>query len=91
MVSTIKKSGTLPNRRHPWNERNQGRCHRITSPSIKDTKGNKNKDQIVAGIREIKDNENKFKEKLDDFSKNFVSNGAEITAKMVNDELDTKT
>jgi hypothetical protein len=51
----------------------------------------KNKDQIIAGIRKIKNNENKFQEQLDDFSKNFVSNGAETTAKIVNHELDTKT
>jgi UDP:flavonoid glycosyltransferase YjiC (YdhE family) len=51
----------------------------------------KNKVQVIAGIREIKNHENQFQEQLDDFSKNFVSNGAEITAKMVNDELDTKT
>jgi UDP:flavonoid glycosyltransferase YjiC (YdhE family) len=51
----------------------------------------KNKDQMIAGIRKIKNNENKFQEQLDDFSKNFVSNGAETTAKIVNDELDTKT
>ena len=51
----------------------------------------KNKDQIVAGIRKIKNNENKFQEQLDDFSKNFISNGAETTAKIVNNELDTKT
>jgi hypothetical protein len=51
----------------------------------------KNKDQIIAGIRKIKNNENKFQEQLDDFSKNFVLNGAETTAKIVNNELDTKT
>jgi hypothetical protein len=51
----------------------------------------KNKDQVVKGIREIKNNENKFQEQLNDFSKNFVSNGAETTAKIVNDELDAKT
>ena len=51
----------------------------------------KNKEELIAGIRKIKNNENEFQEQLDDFSKNFVSNGAEITAKIVNDELDTKT
>ena len=51
----------------------------------------KNEEQIIAGIKEIKDNENKFQEQLDDFSKNFVANGAETTAEMVNVELDTKT
>ena len=51
----------------------------------------KNKEELIAGIRKIKNNENEFQEQLDDFSKNFVSNGAETTAKIVNDELDTKT
>ena len=51
----------------------------------------KNKVQVIAGIRKIKNHENEFQEQLDDFSKNFISNGAETTAKMVNDELDTKT
>jgi hypothetical protein len=50
----------------------------------------KNKDQVIAGIRKIKNNYNNFQEHLDDFSKNFVSDGAEITAKIVNEVLDTK-
>ena len=51
----------------------------------------KNKEQVIAGIKKIKNSENNFQEQLDDFSKNFVSNGADTTAKMVNDEFDTKT
>ena len=50
----------------------------------------KNKDQVIAGIRKIKNNYNNFQEHLDDFSKNFVSDGAETTAKIVNEVLDTK-
>jgi len=50
----------------------------------------KNKDQVIAGIRKIKKNYNNFQEQLDDFSKNFVSDGAETTAKIVNEVLDTK-
>ena len=51
----------------------------------------KNKLQIIEGIKNIKHNENKFQENLSEFSKNFVVNGAESTAKIVKDELDTKT
>ena len=51
----------------------------------------KNKVQVISGIKKIKNNENRFQEQLDDFSRNFVFNGAEITAKIVNEELDTKT
>lgn len=51
----------------------------------------KNKDQLIAGIRKIKNNEDEFQEQLNNFSKNFVSNGAETTAKIVNEELDKKT
>jgi len=50
----------------------------------------KNKDQVIAGIRKIKKNYNNFQEQLDDFSKNFVSDGAETTAKIVNEVLDQK-
>ncbi len=50
----------------------------------------KNKDQVIAGIGKIKKNYNNFQEQLDDFSKNFVSDGAETTAKIVNEVLDTK-
>jgi len=50
----------------------------------------KNKDQVIAGIRKIKKNYNNFQEQLDDFSKNFISDGAETTAKIVNEVLDTK-
>ena len=51
----------------------------------------KNKGQVILGIKKIKNHKNKFQEHLNEFSKNFVSNGAETTAKMVNEELDTKT
>ena len=51
----------------------------------------KNKNQIIEGIKKIKNDEGKFLEKLDEFSKNFVINGAETTAKIVDEELDTKT
>ena len=50
----------------------------------------KNKDQVITGIRKIKKNYNNFQEQLDNFSKNFVSDGAEMTAKIVNEVLDTK-
>ena len=50
----------------------------------------KNKDHLIAGIRKIKNNYNNFQEQLDDFSKNFVSDGAKTTAKIVNEVLDTK-
>jgi UDP:flavonoid glycosyltransferase YjiC (YdhE family) len=51
----------------------------------------KKKDQVISGIKKIKKNMNIFQENLEDFSKNFVSNGGETTAKIVNDELDKKT
>ena len=51
----------------------------------------KNKTQVISGIKKIKNDLNKFQEYLEEFSKNFVSNGAETTAKIVSDELDTKT
>ena len=38
--------------------------------------------QVIESISKIKDNYNKFEENLADFSKNFVPNGAENTAKM---------
>lgn len=51
----------------------------------------KNKNQVIQGIRKIKNKENFFKEHLEDFCKNFISNGAESTSKIVSEELDTKT
>ncbi len=51
----------------------------------------KNKTQVISGIKKIKNDLNKFQEYLEEFSKNFVSNGAETTAKIVSDELDKKT
>ena len=51
----------------------------------------KNKMQVITGIKKIKKNKDAFQEKLADFSKNFVYNGAEITAEIVKNELDTKT
>ncbi len=51
----------------------------------------KNKNQVIQGIRKIKNKENFFKEHLEGFCKNFISNGAESTSKIVSEELDTKT
>jgi UDP-N-acetylglucosamine--N-acetylmuramyl-(pentapeptide) pyrophosphoryl-undecaprenol N-acetylglucosamine transferase len=46
-----------------------------------------NKDQVIDAISKITNNYNKFQEKLEDFSKNFMANGAESTAKIVRDAL----
>ena len=51
----------------------------------------KNKEQVIKAINKIINNYNKFQEQLDIFSKNFVLNGSEKTAKIVSDMLDTKT
>jgi UDP:flavonoid glycosyltransferase YjiC (YdhE family) len=47
-----------------------------------------NQNQVVKGIKKIQNNYNKFEEELDNFSKNFVANGAETTAKLVGEFLD---
>ncbi len=46
--------------------------------------------QVIESISKIKDNYNKFEENLADFSKNFVPNGAENTAKIVANILEEK-
>ena len=46
-----------------------------------------NKNQVINGIFQIRDNYEKFQEKLQEFSKNFVGNGAENTAKIVNEMI----
>jgi hypothetical protein len=46
--------------------------------------------QVIESISKIKDNYNKFEENLADFSKNFVPNGAENTAKIVAQIIEEK-
>jgi len=46
--------------------------------------------QVIESISKIKDNYNKFEESLVDFSKNFVRNGAENTAKIAANILEEK-
>ena len=46
--------------------------------------------QVIESISEIKENYNKFEESLADFSKNFVPNGAENTAKIAAQILEEK-
>jgi len=46
--------------------------------------------QIIQSISKIKDNYNKFEESLVEFSKNFVPNGAENTAKIAAKILEEK-
>jgi len=48
----------------------------------------KNQNQVIKAIKNIKNNYNKFQEELSNFSKNFVANGAETTAKIVGDVLE---
>ena len=48
----------------------------------------KNQNQVIKAIKNIKNNYNKFQEELSNFSKNFVANGAETTAKIVGDFLE---
>jgi hypothetical protein len=48
----------------------------------------KNHNQVIKAIKNIKNNYTKFQEELDNFSKNFVGNGAENTAKIVAEVLD---
>jgi len=45
---------------------------------------------VIKGITTIKENYEKFMENLLDFSKNFVSNGAENTAKIAVEALEEK-
>ena len=46
--------------------------------------------QVIAGINKIKENYSKFEDSLMEFSRNFVSNGAENTAKIASDILEEK-
>jgi hypothetical protein len=46
--------------------------------------------RLIESISKIKDNYNKFEENLADFSKNFVPNGAENTAKIVAQIIEEK-
>jgi hypothetical protein len=45
---------------------------------------------VIRGIKTIKENYDEFKGNLLDFSKNFVSNGAENTAKIAAEILEEK-
>ncbi|MFB3113815.1 MAG: glycosyltransferase, partial [Nitrosopumilaceae archaeon] len=46
--------------------------------------------QVASAITTIKNNYSKFEEGLHEFSKNFVRNGAENSAKIANDVLENK-
>ena len=50
----------------------------------------KNKKQVIKAIQKIKQNYNKYEEKLEEFSKKFDVNGAENAAKIVSEILETK-
>jgi len=49
-----------------------------------------NKKQVIKAIQKIKQNYNKYEEKLEEFSKKFDGNGAENAAKIVSEILETK-
>jgi hypothetical protein len=49
-----------------------------------------NTKQVIESISKIKNNYNKFEEKLSDFAKNFISNGAENSAKIAANILEEK-
>jgi len=49
-----------------------------------------NKKQAIKAIQMIKQNYNKYQEKLGVFSENFDGNGAENTDKIVSDVLERK-
>ena len=49
-----------------------------------------NTKQVVSGISQIKSNYNKFEEELSEFSKNYTRNGAENTAKIVKEMLESR-
>ena len=49
-----------------------------------------NKKQVIKAIQRIKQNYNKYEEKLEEFSKKFDGNGAENAAKIVSEILETK-
>ena len=48
------------------------------------------KKQVIEAIQTIRQNYNKYEESLEEFSKNFDSNGAENTAKIVSEVLERK-
>ena len=48
------------------------------------------KKQVVKAIQMIRQNYNKYQERLEEFSKNFDGNGAENTAKIVSEILERK-
>ena len=48
------------------------------------------KKQVIEAIQTIRQNYNKYEQKLEEFSKNFDGNGAENTAKIVSEILETK-
>lgn len=50
----------------------------------------KNSKQVIKAIENVKKNQNKFQEKLDDFKKNFLTNGHEYTATIINEMLEKK-
>lgn len=50
----------------------------------------KNTNQVIKAIKQIKQNYNKYQENLDKFSKNFVGNGADTTAKIAREILENK-
>ena len=50
----------------------------------------KNTNQVIHAISQIKKQYNKFQENLDDFSKNFVGNGADNSAKIISEILEKK-
>lgn len=49
-----------------------------------------NEKEVINAIATIKNDYSRFEEGLDEFSKNFVRNGAENSAKIVNDVLENK-
>ena len=49
-----------------------------------------NEKQVASAITTIKNNYSKFEENLHEFSRNFVRNGAENSAKIANDLLENK-
>ena len=48
------------------------------------------KKQVIEAIQRIRQNYNKYEERLEEFSKNFDGNGAENTAKIVSEILERK-
>ena len=48
------------------------------------------KKQVIEAIQTIRQNYNKYEQKLEEFSKNFDGSGAENTAKIVSEILERK-